>query len=984
MPFPHPVRSFAGRRTELERLRAHVASDVLFFVYGLAGIGKTELAYQLVEELRADPRWSDATPVRVEVARGATVARVLAELLAAVGAPKGPRDEAQLAARLARRLDARPYLVVLDDAHHLPREADEVLGYLSRHVQTSRVFVLSRRELGVAADARSPVITTLGPLDAAAAEQMMAALAERLQIARPDVASLMRTTHGSPSLIYRLLAVAGADASIVDDLAPAARRLARSIAIARHAPSLEMLRRSWPRPGALDDVLRELAERFMLHRDGDRVAVSPLVRDALLDHDLGAAHADAAELFLGELAAAADPPASVAVDAVHHAMAAGHHVEAWHVVERRVAPLAAAGTLFETLDRLREALPERRTAIDLLTARCLLRASRPADAARVLARVHEPGADAARHGVVAGEIALAGGERERALELFDVAVARAADPSVRFDARLRLASVAGDGVHAREQIAAALAELPLPTARQRARAGWARAVSWMLEERCEEALAEVRRAAAELAPREVDDLASQLAMLETLAAIECDDMLGARSAADRIGRTGLCSRAAALYRAILQYADGDAREASVELVAARSDLRDDPIHAFLAGYYGSATLAEIGSLGRAQTLAQQTAQLASRAGLHALAARSLAQQAMFAAEGVQSGLAHSLATAALASPHLGARSRAVAHCAHARAYTLEGDASLALEHIAHARSAVAHLAGPLAAVDTEHAAVELVGGNLDRAVSCGERVVEHHVGRSYEVAHACLVLSAAYIARGKRTDLVFAERTLARARTLADAGQLRSIQVGCAILSAALARRGNRDRAARELLAGALRDLDPERGSVYAGTLLAAIDGGAAARVIPGAVALLGHLGFTETVDCYLIDGHARRAATEKDVTRERAMRELFVDELHDVIVARRGEVEIRGRPMLCALLSVLVQAGGAPVPPETLYTRAWGVAEYHPLQHRNALYVAINRLRSSLREVLPERDLIERASAGWRLTAGVDACAAVAVRKTM
>ncbi|HSN26409.1 MAG TPA: winged helix-turn-helix domain-containing protein, partial [Kofleriaceae bacterium] len=121
--------------------------------------------------------------------------------------------------------------------------------------------------------------------------------------------------------------------------------------------------------------------------------------------------------------------------------------------------------------------------------------------------------------------------------------------------------------------------------------------------------------------------------------------------------------------------------------------------------------------------------------------------------------------------------------------------------------------------------------------------------------------------------------------------------------------------------------------------------------------------------------------------TRERAIRELFVDELHDVIVARRGEAEIRGRPMLCALLSVLVQAGGAPVTPETLYTRAWGVSEYHPLQHRNALYVAINRLRSSLREVLPERDLIERASAGWRLTAGVDACAAVAVRaraKTM
>ena len=146
-------------------------------------------------------------------------------------------------------------------------------------------------------------------------------------------------------------------------------------------------------------------------------------------------------------------------------------------------------------------------------------------------------------------------------------------------------------------------------------------------------------------------------------------------------------------------------------------------------------------------------------------------------------------------------------------------------------------------------------------------------------------------------------------------------------------------------------------------------------------MALLAHLGFTDAVDCYLLDRHGRRAASDQDLARERASRELFVDERHDVIVARGGAAEVRGRPMLCALLSALVQARGRPVAPDALYRQVWQVAEYHPLHHRNALYVAINRLRASLREVLPERDVIERTRGGWRVIDQVDVCVALAVR---
>ena len=1011
--FPHPARTFAGRRPELDRILAHIDQDVLFFIYGVGGIGKTELAYRLIRDVMELPRWAEATPVLVDVRPGMTAQRTLAQLLSAVGPAPAPRrgqasEQAHMSkqlALLARVLDERPYLLFIDDLHHLPPEpVAEALGYLSRHVQRSRLVVASRRELLLSPEAPPPVVTTLGPLDPRAAEQMMTALAERMQLPRPEPERMMQTTHGSPFHIHRLLVrhAPGTDTleGSLDELSSDARRLLRAASVAQHWPAVDMVQRTWSGEASLADTVRDLEQRFLLDIKQGQLVVHDLIREALLGRsdpaELAVAHGDAAALCVGALHGGERSSLLLAIDATHHYLAAGRFTEAWALIEHWQSPLAAAGSehlLLEPLERLRDALPARGVAIDLLIARCLVRASRFEDASHVLARIGEPrtAAEDARYCVLAGEIAQRAGDLARAEDLFERAIARAPDEHARFQAQLRTASTAifaGDGERARRLLATALTELASPTSRQRTRSNLARTVSWIFDERFEQAAEEARRARRELADAGCDDLANQLAMLETLACIECEDMEHARVAARSIDEAGLRRRVASLYRALVQYADGDARAASVELLAAHEYMgaHGDTINAYLAGYYGSAALAEIGELGKAQVLADRTAQLARRAGLHAPAARSLAQQALFAAEAVQSGAAHRLADQALASEHIGCRSRAKAHCAHAHAFTIEGDITRALEHVGHARAAVAdpELAVALAAIDVEHAAINLVGGNLERAVEYAERVIEGYRGRSrdYETARARLVLAAAYIARGRRTDLLFAERTVAQARELADLGKLRSIQVGCAILSAALARRDNRDRAAHELLADALRELDPERGSLSAGTLLAAIDGDVAARAAPGAVALLAHLGFRETVDCYIVDQHGRRAATESDVARERQLRELFVDEIRSVIGARRGEVEIKGKPMLCALLSVLIQARGKPVSPDTLYKRVWGVTEYHPLQHRNALYVAINRLRSSLREALPERDVIERASDGWRLADGVDACVALAVRE--
>lgn len=1011
-PFPQPVGGFAGRRAELERIAEHLDDEVLFVVYGVGGIGKSELVYQLIREVRSRPPWSEAVPLLVDVRPGATATRTLAQLLEAAGAAPEPRrgqptEEAHLAeqlAALARLLDSRPYLLFIDDVHHLPADqVAEALRYLSRHTQRSRLIVASRRVIQLPPDAPPPFVTTLGPLDPGAAAQMMGALAERMQLPPPDRDQVMRATHGSPFHIRRMLVRHGAETDVLEDalaeLPPVAMRVLAAAAVAQQRPSIDAMRGAWPGVGPLDRSLRELEQRFLIDIDHGRVMVHDLIREPLLDRldpdELVSAHEDAAELCLEQLHDGARPSLIHVVDAIAHYIAAHRYAEAWDLVERWHSPLASAGSdhlLLEPLERLRLAMPTRRVAIDLLIVRCHVRASLIEDAATVLARVGEARTDAeeARHAALAGEIAQRRGDFATAEALFARAAEHAPDATTQFGAHVQTASVAmfgGAGTRARQILDDALAGLANPAPRQRARCAWTRTVSWMFDERFERAAAEARGARLELEDTGLDDLASRLAMLETLACMACGDMEHARAAARLIDESGLRQRVAALYRAILRYADGEAREASAELVAAHDyfGAHGDTMNAYLAGYYGSAALAEIGRLGDARALAERAGERARRAGLRGPAAQSLAQQALLSAEAVQTGAAHRLADEALSSEHIGPESRAAAHRAHARAHVIAGDITLTLHHLALARAAVAspgHAAATVA-IDVEEAAAELIGGNLERAVELAERAIEHYRDRSrdFDTAHAQLVLAAAYLARGRRTDLIFAERTIAQARELSQRGGYRALQVGCAVLSAALARRGQRDRAADELLADALRELDPERGSLYAGALLAAIEGGAVARAMPGVVALLAHLGFTDAVDCYLVDQHGRRAATTADVEREKQLRALFVDESRSVITTGCGAVAINGRPMQCALLSVLVQARGEPVSPDTLYKRVWGANEYHPLQHRNALYVAINRLRKTLRDALPEREVIENATNGWRLARELDACVAIAAR---
>lgn len=75
-------------------------------------------------------------------------------------------------------------------------------------------------------------------------------------------------------------------------------------------------------------------------------------------------------------------------------------------------------------------------------------------------------------------------------------------------------------------------------------------------------------------------------------------------------------------------------------------------------------------------------------------------------------------------------------------------------------------------------------------------------------------------------------------------------------------------------------------------------------------------------------------------------------------VLTRTGALKVPVQRLL--LLAALARAGRSGATLEQLYLIVWGGTQYHPLRHRNAVYVGLNRLRESLAGVLGGRDPIE------------------------
>ena len=86
--------------------------------------------------------------------------------------------------------------------------------------------------------------------------------------------------------------------------------------------------------------------------------------------------------------------------------------------------------------------------------------------------------------------------------------------------------------------------------------------------------------------------------------------------------------------------------------------------------------------------------------------------------------------------------------------------------------------------------------------------------------------------------------------------------------------------------------------------------------------------------------------------------------------------------PQLLLLLEAIAEAGSDGITPEALYLAVWqGSDAYHPLRHRNAIYVAVNRLRAAL-EPVAGKEVVRSTSTHYALAPGLRIAVRRAVRR--
>jgi DNA-binding response OmpR family regulator/tetratricopeptide (TPR) repeat protein len=1022
-PFPRSVRTYVGRAGELARVAELLDRETLFLVYGVGGIGKSELVYKAIEDARRAPAWAAAEPLWIPVRAGLTVEHVLAQLRLALD-PASPAELPQAGsaaledelAEIAYALEARPCLVFLDDVHHLDlARAAHVLGYLSRHVRESRIFAASRIEVPLPPDTPTPVVLRLAPLDADATAAMATELARRLGIEGPDAAEVFARSGGSPFFVQRLLAGdAGQVESSLDrslrELAAPLRELLLVVAVLRSRIGRDELAAALAAaplatefgdaagaepgmsPGSESDTwIRDLARRFLIDVSRDAVMMNDLVRDALVRQaspaELTAAHLRAAGLYERRYRSDRARHAMDALEAVHHLIRADDANAAWACAESSYPSVAAAGLdhlLIDALAVLREALPGQRPAVDLLRARVLLRRSLVAEAAAILAAMApgEPGRTAFRHAMLAGEIAQRQGRLDQAEALFGSAEQSAESSAEELQAALQRAYVLalrGRNQQARGVAHAALARLDEASARDRGRHDWLVAVSYILEERFEEGMDAAARGRAALAGSGADDLVLMLAMLEVLARTECNDVRTARQVFDAIvsravdaGR--LRAPVVAFHRGAVLFAEGDVRGARLALASSMAHLRAHADHmlAVMAGYYLARALVAQGAAAEAVRITtDHMNDVARAAGLDTLVSNSMAAQAEALLATGRVRAARKLAEDTLLDPRAQSNARWVAQTTLMRCLAIEGDVAGA--RVVHAEAVAGASERYRLAAQLERATIEVLGGDAERAVAAARDAWQGYAthGQHWPEANAAVALSAALVMRGRATDLAAVEEPLARAEVLAEARGYPLVRAASALVRAALLTRAGQRPAAIDLLMDTARAI----GAVSDGAEVALLRAGLEehATVPPGLRALAQRLGLVAGPRYRVVDRAGTRMAAEQEVDEQRRQRELVVEPARTVITARGGASE-SGRPLTCELLARLIEAQGQTVTAEELFRDVWHGRDYHPLRHRNTVYVAVKRLRQTLRALLGARSVIETAAGGWRIADDVDA----------
>ncbi|MER7133137.1 helix-turn-helix transcriptional regulator [Streptosporangium saharense] len=308
-----------GRSAEFDRLVAllHTASEGLSgvaLVGGDAGIGKTRLVTELVEQARRDgfavlvgqcAELGDALPYLplADALRGAP-----AELRAEIDArpvlgrllPGDTDPGTESASGLTQQrlfgsmlgfLAVRPVLLVLEDLHWADRSTRDLLVFLSRMLQTERVLLVGtyrtddlhrrhplRRLLAELKLLPSVTSIELTPLDRAEMADYLTALGGTdIQV----IDEVAERAEGNPFYGAELLEAVTEGSSMTDDLAglllsraevlsDEAQRVLRGAAVAGRRVDHDLLQEVSGLPDlAFDEAMREIVSRGLLRLDGE-------------------------------------------------------------------------------------------------------------------------------------------------------------------------------------------------------------------------------------------------------------------------------------------------------------------------------------------------------------------------------------------------------------------------------------------------------------------------------------------------------------------------------------------------------------------------------------------------------------------------------------------------------------------------------------------------------------------------------------------
>jgi tetratricopeptide (TPR) repeat protein len=982
-----------GRDAEIARTLELLDEEILFLFYGVAGIGKTELAYRAIELARERPGWRDATPTLIQLQPGMTEQHLVALLRQRTGVSSngaGPlgghaRSLAEELEPVVGALNARSRLLFLDDLHALDGAAvARVLGYLARRVRGSRVLAASRLELPVAARGVTPVVTRLAPLDDAAARRMLAHVGRRLGLAITDVDGIVRRAAGSPFFLLREAASSLADepgaavdrlGSTLASLPQAARGLLLRASVIAGARTSELATGNRP----ITEPLALLSRQFFVEATGDTVVVHDLVREAVqrlaTPLELLRARRAAAQVFIRRTAAGGPDAALCAVEAAHQLCAAGEHEASLAFIVESHGLISGAGVdhlLRGTLDQLRVALPARAASIDLLLARTLVRRGHIAEAHELATRVSsEPQiAGSLRYLALAGTIASQRGDL-RAAESYLQRAHDAAAPGTTERARVALhladvLSLRGETSRARAILAAVRPLCEELGSRTMLRWGWSEGLSWVLDEEFARAIAAVASLRERAAALGASDLAAQLTMLEVLSRTELHDSAGARALIDQIVApaardSALRAPVASFYMGIAAWAEGDLRAAEGALRESWAFLQahHSEILGLIVGHYLARVHLALGDIAAAVEHFAQSTRRATELGLDGIRSLGEAYHAHALVAAGELPAARELAERALAAtpaPGRGpqAHIRMLAHQVLALAAAYAGELADARAHVERALACAGADLGPRCDTLLVGAEVELCGGDLAAVVQLAGAARDHYTerGRRSSEARACVVLASGHVALGGPGDIAMATEALGRASTLAVSQGYEALRLRALLATAAvLCRIGDR-AGAEQLLSDALAH--------------------GASR--PAGLELMLGSALGSRRDHELPAGLAAQLALMGLSSAPPPHAELLVDLANATITARHTVV--KGRPIACALLACLIDAHGQAVPADVLYRTVWRSGEYHPLRHRNTLYVAIKRLRQILAELCPSHrgELIETVPSGWRLATGVAA----------